>query len=136
MLEVERQAVVPELGRHVLHRMAIIAAGIVDQHADRAEFSDNSREHGLVGEHVANVAGRVPRRDVARGDHLVDQHPAALGLGTAQRHLRTLRRERPDILVSNGAGLAVPFFWIGKLVFGCRTVYIEVYDRIDSPTFS
>lgn len=49
---------------------------------------------------------------------------------------RTLRRERPDILVSNGAGLAVPFFWIGKLVFGCQTVYIEVYDRIDSPTLT
>lgn len=50
--------------------------------------------------------------------------------------LRVLARERPDVLVSNGAGIAVPYFWIGKLLFGCKTVYIEVYDRIDSPTLT
>ncbi len=48
--------------------------------------------------------------------------------------LKTLARERPDVLVSNGAGIAVPFFYVGKLLFGCKTVYVEVYDRIDSPT--
>ncbi len=46
--------------------------------------------------------------------------------------LRVLARERPDVLVSNGAGIAVPFFYVGKLLFGCKTVYVEVYDRIDS----
>jgi hypothetical protein len=30
----------------------------------------------------------------------------------------------------------VPYFWIGKLVYGCKTVYVEVYDRIDSPTLT
>lgn len=50
--------------------------------------------------------------------------------------LKVLARERPDVLVSNGAGLAVPWFWIGKLVFGCKTVYVEVYDRVDSPTLT
>lgn len=54
----------------------------------------------------------------------------------AGQALRVLRKERPDILVSNGAGLSVPYFWVGKLLFGCKTVYIEVYDRIDSPTLS
>jgi UDP-N-acetylglucosamine:LPS N-acetylglucosamine transferase len=48
---------------------------------------------------------------------------------------KILLKEQPDILVSNGAGLAVPFFWIGKLM-GKKTVYIEVYDRIDSPTLT
>ncbi len=50
--------------------------------------------------------------------------------------IRVLRKERPDILVSNGAGLSVPYFWVGKIFFGCKTVYVEVYDRIDSPTLS
>ena len=50
--------------------------------------------------------------------------------------LKILARERPEVIVSNGAGIAVPFFWIGKLVFGAKTVYIEVYDRIDSPTLT
>ena len=50
--------------------------------------------------------------------------------------LKILAKERPDVIISNGAGLAVPFFWVGKIVFGARTVYIEVYDRIDSATLT
>jgi len=46
---------------------------------------------------------------------------------------KILRKERPDLIISMGAGVAVPFFYIGKL-FGAKLVYIEVYDRIDSPT--
>jgi beta-1,4-N-acetylglucosaminyltransferase len=48
---------------------------------------------------------------------------------------KVLRKERPDVIVSTGAAVAVPFFYIGKL-FGCKTVYIEVYDRIDNPTLT
>ena len=44
-----------------------------------------------------------------------------------------LRRLRPDLIVSTGAGVAVPFFWLGRLL-GARTAYLEVYDRIDSAT--
>lgn len=43
--------------------------------------------------------------------------------------------ERPTILVSTGAAVSIPFFYIGKL-FGVKLIYIEVYDRIDSPTIS
>jgi len=46
-----------------------------------------------------------------------------------------LRRVRPDVIVSNGAGVAVPFFILGRLL-GCRTVYIEVFDRISSATMT
>ena len=49
--------------------------------------------------------------------------------------LKILRKEKPDIIVSTGAGVAVPFFYIGKLL-GAKLVYIEVYDRIDSPTLT
>jgi len=47
----------------------------------------------------------------------------------------TIRRTRPKIIVSSGAGVAVPYFWIGKL-FGARTVYIEVVDRLDTRTLT
>lgn len=47
----------------------------------------------------------------------------------------TLRAEHPDVIVSDGAGIAVPFFWLGRLM-GVPTVYLEVYDRIDSPTLT
>ena len=49
--------------------------------------------------------------------------------------LRVLRKERPDIIVSTGAAVAVPFFYIGKLM-GIKTVFIEVFDRIDNPTLT
>ena len=47
--------------------------------------------------------------------------------------IRILRKERPDVIISSGAAVAVPFFYLGKL-FGAKTVYIEVFDRIDKPT--
>lgn len=46
-----------------------------------------------------------------------------------------LRRERPDVIVTTGAGVALPFFVLGKLA-GIPTVYIEVFDRIDHPTLT
>lgn len=48
---------------------------------------------------------------------------------------RLVRSRRPDLIVSTGAAAAVPFFVIGRL-FGARTSYIEVVDRIDSRTLS
>lgn len=48
---------------------------------------------------------------------------------------KLLRRERPDLIVSSGAAAAVPFFYLGKL-FGAKTIYIEVFDRIDKPTLT
>ena len=47
---------------------------------------------------------------------------------------KVLRKERPDVIVSSGAAVAVPFY-LGKL-FGMKTIYIEVFDRIDKPTMT
>ena len=48
---------------------------------------------------------------------------------------KVLKKEKPDIIISSGAAVAVPFFYIGKLM-GAKTIYIEVYDRIDKPTIT
>ena len=48
---------------------------------------------------------------------------------------RIIRRERPDVIVSSGAAIAVPFFWLGK-IHGAHTVYIEVIDRMDTRTLT
>ena len=48
---------------------------------------------------------------------------------------RVLKKERPDVIISSGAAVAVPFFYLGKL-FGAKTIYIEVFDRIDAPTIT
>jgi UDP-N-acetylglucosamine:LPS N-acetylglucosamine transferase len=66
-------------------------------------------------------------------------HPTTRNIPNALRNLRLafglLRRDRPDVVVSDGAGVAVPFFIIAKAM-GIATVYIEVYDRIDSRTLT
>lgn len=49
--------------------------------------------------------------------------------------IKVLRKEKPDLIISSGAAVAVPFFYLGKL-FGAKTIYIEVFDRIDAPTLT
>ncbi|BBI26222.1 TPA: UDP-N-acetylglucosamine--LPS N-acetylglucosamine transferase [Enterococcus faecium] len=49
--------------------------------------------------------------------------------------IRILLKEKPDLIISSGAAVAVPFFYLGKLI-GAKTIYIEVFDRIDAPTLT
>ena len=51
------------------------------------------------------------------------------------RAIKILRKERPDLIISSGAAPAIPFFYVGKLL-GMKTIYIEVFDRIDAKTMS
>jgi beta-1,4-N-acetylglucosaminyltransferase len=48
---------------------------------------------------------------------------------------KVLFKERPDIIVSSGAAVAIPFFYIGKML-GIKLIYIEVFDRIDIATIT
>ncbi len=48
---------------------------------------------------------------------------------------KVLRKEKPDLLISSGAAVAVPFFLSGK-ADGKKLIYVEVYDRIDKPTLT
>ena len=49
--------------------------------------------------------------------------------------IKVLKKEKPDLIVSSGAAVAVPFFYVGKL-FGAKTIYLEVFDRIDASTLT
>jgi UDP-N-acetylglucosamine:LPS N-acetylglucosamine transferase len=48
---------------------------------------------------------------------------------------RILWQVRPELIVSTGAGVAVPFIVLGWLV-RIPTAFIEVYDRVDMPTLT
>ena len=48
---------------------------------------------------------------------------------------KILREKKPDLIISSGAAVAVPFFYLGKLL-GIKKIYIEIYDRIDSATMT
>jgi beta-1,4-N-acetylglucosaminyltransferase len=49
--------------------------------------------------------------------------------------IRVMRRNRPDVLLSTGGGVAVPVFIVGKLL-GARLIYVESLTRCDEPSLS
>ena len=66
--------------------------------------------------------------------------------GPTNRNLRNLVRNlglawrvvgqlRPKVILTTGAGVAVPFAWIGRLR-GARVVYVESITRIDKPSLT
>lgn len=78
--------------------------------------------HLLAGQDV--VLGHGPtNRSLSR---------LALNLGLAWR---TISRRDPDVIISTGAGLAVPFFLVGKLRRR-RLVYVESLTRTESLSLS
>jgi UDP-N-acetylglucosamine transferase subunit ALG13 len=83
---------------------------------------------------------KVDARSLLAGQTAVwAHHPTTRNIPNLLRNLalagRLLRRQRFDVIVSDGAGVAVPFFWLSRL-FGIITVYIEVYDRIELATLT
>src|SRR4051812_29313366 len=50
--------------------------------------------------------------------------------------LRILRRERPDVILSTGAGPVVPFAILGRLFFGTRVVFVETITRVEQPSLT
>lgn len=79
---------------------------------------------------VTKLAGE----DVVRAHHPTTRNLPNLVRNTVLAW-RTLRAYRPDVVVTTGAGVAVPFFWLRRIV-GARSVYLEVYDRVDSRTLT
>jgi UDP-N-acetylglucosamine:LPS N-acetylglucosamine transferase len=48
---------------------------------------------------------------------------------------RVVGRVRPRVVLTTGAGVAVPFAWVARL-FGARVVFVESLTRIDGPSMS
>lgn len=74
------------------------------------------------------------------GERVVHSHsPTTRNIPNLARNtglaMRLLRRERPSLVVSAGAGVAVPFF-VAAWALDIPTVFIEVYDRFDSATMT
>jgi len=79
-------------------------------------------------------------------DSLLKNEKVYYGHFPEQRHLinavknlilaiKILFKEKPQVLVSCGAGIAPPFFLIGK-IFGLKLIYLEPIDFIAYPTLT
>jgi UDP-N-acetylglucosamine:LPS N-acetylglucosamine transferase len=66
-------------------------------------------------------------------------HPTTRNLPNLLRNFvlaaRVISRSKPDLIISTGAGVAFPFFVIGRLR-RIPSVYLEVFDRVDSITLT
>jgi len=83
---------------------------------------------------------KADARSTLDGEEVVHAfHPTTRNAANALRNLRlahaVLRARQPDLVVSTGAGLALPFFAVARCL-GIPTVYLEVYDRVDSATLT
>ncbi|MBN2798389.1 MAG: UDP-N-acetylglucosamine--LPS N-acetylglucosamine transferase [Deltaproteobacteria bacterium] len=66
--------------------------------------------------------------------HPTNRDPVNLGRNLALA-AKVLARERPEVLVSAGAGVALPFFALGRAA-GVGLVFLEVFDRIEAPSLT
>jgi UDP-N-acetylglucosamine:LPS N-acetylglucosamine transferase len=49
---------------------------------------------------------------------------------------RVLRKEKPDVILSTGAGPAVPFALVGRLLFKTRVIFVETITRVVAPSLT
>ena len=47
-----------------------------------------------------------------------------------------IKKRKPNIILSAGAGPAVPFSLVGKFLFGSKIIFIESMSRVKKPTLT
>jgi hypothetical protein len=85
------------------------------------------------GSWVWVTADSPDANDLLHGERVVHAyHPTNRNVLNLIRNvrlaLRIVRATRPDVVISTGAGVAVPFCWIGRAC-GARVIYIESFAR-------
>ena len=80
---------------------------------------------------IALLAGE---QDVTWAYHPTTRNAKNLMRNSVQARV-TMRRFQPTVVISTGAAVAVPYFALARSQ-GVRTVYIEVFDRIETPTLT
>ena len=68
-----------------------------------------------------------PSRDVSYAHHPTNRNIRNL-LRNLRLAWRLVRRERPRVVISTGAGVAVPFLWAAR-IYGARVIYVESFAR-------
>ena len=100
----------------------------------RSLWEDAKREHFWVTFDTPDA------RSLLEGEEVVWAHfPTNRNLLNLARNAllarRVLRERRPDVVVSTGAGVAVPFLRAGKRL-GATTIYVESITRITELSLS
>lgn len=49
--------------------------------------------------------------------------------------IKIFAQEKPDIIISTGAGVTIPMCWIGR-IFRKKLIFIESWSRVEKPSIS
>ena len=119
--------------QHVQLMLACSAGGhLLQMLALRPAWNDRSR--------IWVTTNKADARSLLQDEAVTYAYgPPNRGLRTVARNLalayRVVRRHRPVVVVTTGAGTAVPFALVGRL-HGARVVYIESVTRVSEPSLS
>ncbi|MCZ3387335.1 MAG: UDP-N-acetylglucosamine--LPS N-acetylglucosamine transferase [Actinomycetia bacterium] len=98
-----------------------------------AELWPRGQRHWVTFD-TADAVSQLASEDVTWA-----HHPTTRDFPNLARNTRLARKvlaeQKPDVVVSTGAAVAYPFFLFARAK-GIPTVYVEVYDRIDSRTLT
>ncbi|MFP5361333.1 MAG: UDP-N-acetylglucosamine--LPS N-acetylglucosamine transferase [Thermoleophilia bacterium] len=83
---------------------------------------------------------KADARSLLSGERVVHAHgPTNRNVPNLLRNIRlafgVLRAERPSAILTTGAGVAVPFAWVGRMM-RIPTIYVESVTRIDELSLS
>jgi UDP-N-acetylglucosamine:LPS N-acetylglucosamine transferase len=122
---------VPTPAGHVL--MVCSSGGHLAQLLDLGRLWERDRRSWVTFD-TTDAVSQLQGEDVVWA-----HHPTTRNLPNLMRNfrlaLREVRGRRPDVVVSTGAAVALPFFIVSRAL-RIPTVYIEVYDRLDGPTLT
>lgn len=117
----QRILLVANPGGHLLQMLAL-------------EDAWKSLEHRWVTLAAADSESLLADEDVVYANG-----PTARNMANLMRNFavawRTIRHFDPDVILSTGAGLAIPFFVIGR-AHRKRLVYVESFTRVRHPSLS
>ncbi len=83
---------------------------------------------------TADAVAKLEGEDVTWAHHPTTRNAANLMRNSVQAR-KVLASYAPDVIVSTGAAVAVPYFWLRRRR-QASTVYLEVYDRIQTRTLT
>lgn len=111
-----RGLLVASSGGHLL-QLVHLASGLPEIDWQWVAFDTPDARHLLAGRAVVYSHHPTNRniRNLVRNTHLA---------------WRLISQQRPRIVISTGAGVAVPFLWIGR-IFGARVIYVESFARTE-----
>jgi UDP-N-acetylglucosamine:LPS N-acetylglucosamine transferase len=49
---------------------------------------------------------------------------------------KLIKKNKPDVILSTGAGPVVPFAIVGKLFYGCKVVFVETITAVEKPSLT